>query len=62
MHRKFINSILFFSICLYINSQKALLSETKNNIEKVLKEKATQIYVDYSDIVDTLKIIKNLNH
>ena len=56
MHRKFINSILFFPICLYINSPKALLSETKNNIEKVLKEKATQIYVDYSDIVDiTLK-------
>ena len=56
MHRKFINSILFFPLCLYINSPKALLSETKNNIEEVLKEKTTQIFLDYSDIAElTLK-------
>ena len=35
MLRKLIKPILVFPICLYINSQKALLSETKNNIEDI---------------------------
>jgi len=56
MLRKFIYPILFFPLCLYINSQKALLSETKNNIEEVLKEKETQIFLNYSVLEDiTLK-------
>jgi len=56
MLRKFIHPILFFPLCLYINSQKALLSETKNNIEEVIKEKETQIFLNYSEIAEiTLK-------
>ena len=50
MLRNFIHPILFFPLCLYINSQKPLLSETKNNIEEVLKEKETQIFLSYEEI------------
>ncbi len=50
MLRRFINPILIFPICLYINNQQKLLSETKNNIEDVLKEKKTQLFINYSDI------------
>ena len=50
MLRKFIYPVLFFPLCLYINSQKPLLSETKNNIEEVLKEKETQIFLSYEEI------------
>ena len=56
MLRKFIHPILFFPLCLYINSQKALLSESINNIEEVIKEKETQIFLNYLEIEDiTLK-------
>ena len=37
MLRKLTKSILVFPICLYINSQKAILSEVKNNIEEIIK-------------------------
>ena len=67
MLRKFIYQILFFPLCLYINSQKALLSEPKNNIEEVLKEKETQIFLNYSEIEEItlknnpeIKSLKNL--
>ncbi len=56
MLRKYIHPILCFPLCLYINSQKALLSETEHNIEEVIKEKETQVFLNYSDIVEiTLK-------
>ena len=56
MLRKFIHPILIFPICFFINSQKALLSETNNNIEEVIKEKESEIFLNYSEIVDlTLK-------
>ncbi len=57
MLRKFIYPILFFPVCLYLNSQKALLSETKYNFEEVAKEKENQISLNYSDIVNI--ILKN---
>ncbi len=50
MLRRFINPILFFPICLLINSPKAILSETINNIEEVIQEKRNQIFVNYSEI------------
>ena len=50
MLRKFIYPILFFPLSLYINSQKALLSETNNNIDELLKEKETQIFLNYDEI------------
>ncbi len=50
MFRKFIYPILLFPLCLYINSQKALLSETINNIDEVIKEKENQIFLSYSEI------------
>ena len=50
MLRKFIYPILFFPLSLYINSHNPLLSETKNNIEEVLKEKETQIFLNYEEI------------
>ena len=50
MLRRFIKPILVFPLCLYINSQKALLSETNNNIEEILKENETQIFLSYSEI------------
>ena len=50
MHRKFIYQILFFPICLSINYQNPLFSETKNNIDEVLKEKETQVFLNYEEI------------
>ena len=58
MLRKFIHSILILPLCLSFNSQKALLSETKSNIEEILKEKDTQIYVNYEEI-DKLTLNNN---
>ena len=57
MLRKFIYPILVFPFCLYINSNKALLSESKDNIEYALEEKEDQIYLNYSEINSF--IIKN---
>ena len=50
MFRRFINPILIFPLCLLINSPKAILSETSNNIEEALQEKENQIFVNYSEI------------
>ena len=50
MHRRFINPILVFPLCLLINSPKALMSETSNNIENVIQEKENQIFINYSEI------------
>ena len=58
MLRKFIHPILILPLCLPFNSQKALLSETKSNIEEILKEKDTQIYVNYEEI-DKLTLKNN---
>ena len=49
MLRKFINPILVFPLCLYINNQKALLSEA-NNFEKIIQENENQIYINYAEI------------
>ena len=57
MLRKLINPILAFPLCLYINSQKALLSETKDQIEEILQEKESQIFINYSEIKNI--VIKN---
>ena len=50
MLRRYINPFLVFPICLYINFQKGLLSETKNNIDAILQEKEDQIFINFSDI------------
>ena len=50
MLRKFIHPILVFPLCLYFNSQKALLSEPSNNIEEILEENETQIFINYTEI------------
>ncbi len=42
--------IFVFPLCLYINSQEALLSKTNNNIEEILRENETQIFLNYSEI------------
>ena len=56
MLRKLIHPILVLPFCLYINSQEALLSNTNNNIEDILQERANQIFLNYSEIDDiTLK-------
>ena len=50
MLRRLIKPILVLPLCVYINSQEAVLSETKNNIEEILQEKETQILINYSEI------------
>ncbi len=50
MIRKLIHPILFFPFCLYINFQEPLLSQTNNNIEEILQENETQIFLNYSEI------------
>ena len=50
MLRRLIKPILVLPLCVYINSQEAVLSETKNNIEEILQEKETQIFINYSEI------------
>ena len=50
MLRRFIKPILIFPLCLYINSQEALFSEPKNDIEEILQEKKDQIFINFSDI------------
>ncbi|MDC3137804.1 TolC family protein [Prochlorococcus sp. AH-716-I19] len=50
MLRKLIYPILVFPFCLYIYSQEALLSKTKNNIEEILQENKSQILLNYSEI------------
>ena len=58
MLRRFIKPILVFPLCLYINFQKALLSEPKNNIEEILQEKEDQIFINFSDI-DSITLKNN---
>ena len=56
MLRKLIQPILVFPLCLYINSQEALLSETKNKIGDNLQKKEKQLILNYSEIAEiTLK-------
>ena len=50
MLRKLIHPLLVLPFCLYINSQEALLSKTSNNIDEILQENETQIFLNYSDI------------
>jgi len=50
MLRKLIYPIFVFPLCLYINSQEALLSKTNHNIEEILQENETQIFLNYSEI------------
>ena len=57
MFRRLKNPILIIPLCLYINVQEALLSDTKNSIEEILQEKETQIFLNYSEI-DNI-IVKN---
>ncbi len=58
MLRKLIHTILVFPFCLYINSQEALLSKTKNNIEEIIQENETQIFFSYSEI-DNITVNNN---
>mgnify|MGYP006246599767 CR=1 FL=1 len=67
MLRKLIRPILVFPLCLYFNSQEALLSKPNNNIEEILEENETQIFLNYSEINDVtlknnqeLKALENL--
>ncbi|ABM71318.1 possible RND family outer membrane efflux protein [Prochlorococcus marinus str. MIT 9515] len=56
MLRKLIHPVLFFPLFLFINSQKAVLSGSNNNIEAILEENETQIFLNYSEIKNiTLK-------
>ena len=56
MLRKLIYPILVFPLCLYINSQEALLSKPNNIIEEILEENEKQIFLNYSEIKNiTLK-------
>ena len=50
MLRKLIRPILIFPLCLYINSQKVLLSKPINNIEEIQEENETKISLNYSEI------------
>ena len=53
MFRKLIHPILVFPICLFVHSQEALLSKTKDNIEEIQQKKENPIFIDYS-------VIKNI--
>ena len=57
MLRKFIYPILFFPLFLYINSQKPLLSEPKNNIE--VADYVLQNF-DEDESIDIERISKNI--
>ena len=57
MLKRLIKPILVFPICLYLNYPKATLSESKNNIEEILQEKETQVFINYSEINNI--ILKN---
>ena len=54
MLRKIINPILFLPLTFYIISQKAILSETKNYIDEVLKEKEDKVMIDYQTIEEII--------
>ena len=56
MLRRVINPFLFLPLALSINSINVLSSETKYNIDNVLKEESNITYVDYQEIE---KIILN---
>ena len=59
MLRKLIYPIFVLPLFLYINSQEALLSKPKDNIEEILQKNQTQIFLNYSEINN---IIINNNH
>ena len=50
MLRKFIQQILVLPFCLYVVSNKSLLSQTKDNIDEVLQEKIEKLTIDYTTI------------
>ena len=58
MLRKLIHPLFVLPFCLYINSQEALLSKTKNNIEDILQENKSQILLNYSEI-DNITVKNN---
>ena len=58
MLRRLVNPILVFPLCLYINYQEALLSET-NNFEEIIEEKETQKILNFSEI-DNITLKNNL--
>ena len=67
MLRKFIYPILLLPFCLYIASDKSLLSQTKNNIDLVAQGPKDKLFIDYSKIENIvsqnnleLKSLKNL--
>ncbi len=57
MLRRFLNPILIFPLCLFINPPETLLSKTRNNIEEVIQENENQIFLNYSEIENI--ILKN---
>ncbi len=67
MFRRFINQILVFPLCLFVNPPEAVFSETNNNIEEAIQEKEDQIFLNYSEIDNIilknnqeLKVLENL--
>ena len=50
MIRKIISTTLFIPFILFVTSQKAILSETRNYIDEILEEKDDKIFIDYSEI------------
>ena len=50
MIRKIISTTLFIPFILFLTSQRAILSETRNYIDEILEEKDDKIFIDYSEI------------
>jgi len=50
MLRKVINPILFLPLALFINPLNLLASEAKDNIDKLLEEKANNTFINYNEI------------
>ena len=50
MLRKVINPILFLPLALFINPLNLLASEAKDNIDKLLEEKANSTFINYNEI------------
>ncbi len=50
MLRKFIQQILVLPFCLYVVSNKSLLSQTKENINESLQEEIEKLTIDYTTI------------
>ncbi len=50
MLRKIIKPLFFLPLALYIISPKVILSQSKNYIDQILKEKEDKIFIDYKEL------------